>query len=990
MTLVEWHDRLHRHFDELRFARSAGHAVFALEHGLNPEELGNIASDIRSHIAVAPPRIDHALPWIVYATEVGYKYSGDEFWQTFEQETPGWVDHGNREWIRGRFRWFSRQFNGAEPKGAWAQHFSIICWPITHAVLPRDLQRQLARILYELRHSFVAEVLQSPARLGELIEARSWSGTSRFQNFAEETLLVGQIASALLLQGEPESSASLYPATLRRIGEDLDRERLARRWLRDARHLAHDRLQVRGLSIQRAETPAAISNRETARAEVAALGLEPRLVLIPNTTNDADWQVFLEIPDLSSLLFKFPNVRNILTESRCTVAGAAGRPLARTQVLHGPQRVLLARWPSPEEILLQFEKSDPQLEYLLRTECLLRQGPRWLFRVASDGLAYEMRSLSVRSGQRYILIHTNGSFRPHSLLRPAKISCEGAQGALLELPTSLSREFEVGLQQLGIVLAKTIQVWPAGLAAVAWDGEGNGEWLASERPCIGLRADHALDSLIVQLGSSRDVLELQQIPQTEPVFVELPELPVGVHRLRITSRKAGEAVTPVGMLDVCVREARPWTPGVSPQGLLMVEVEPLSPTLEQLWEERVEIALRGPSARQVRVQAILIDAAGPTLTMQLPPLALPVTPEQWRGHFDKSFRKARDVETAYDSARACELKITAEELGVFNLRCERAFTALRWTVRRRGREHIVRLLDDTGGGTPLSLCFMSFEAPATEERLDGRLSYDVPKCGGMYVARRGDSIAAVIAPREVRGFSDLQFTPVIGEQNRSPETIVRLLRLMSRWQTATMSGNIFSVHLQRKVLEAILRHIFFLIAGQRWHAAEIVFRDVSRLKDLKRSVSRGRDEAGIAAALTIECDRIAEASCAERVARLTQLASRYLRLPSSLTPRRPPTHAIVTHRGRRVLDDAGAVAADAGADELKWLCEFALRIASDPAYAESWAGSKLHQGVAELLNAPTIAKAARYLVLAIDNKMRSQTEAGQTRAGQLYARWSWS
>ena len=40
---------------------------------------------------------------------------------------------------------------------------------------------------------------------------------------------------------------------------------------------------------------------------------------------------------------------------------------------------------SADEVLLQFERSNEQLNFLLRTECLLRPGPNWLFRIASDG-----------------------------------------------------------------------------------------------------------------------------------------------------------------------------------------------------------------------------------------------------------------------------------------------------------------------------------------------------------------------------------------------------------------------------------------------------------------------------------------------------------------------------------------------------------------------------------------------------------------------------
>lgn len=227
---------------------AGGRPLFALEHNLQPPEVEALRAAIREHIAHHSPRRDHALTWIVYAAELGYRYSGDEYWQTFEQETPGWTVHGDRHFIRDRYCAFHQQYGGAKPVGAWAEHFSIICWPITHAILPCDLQRQLALILYEIRHAFSAELLESPVMLGEFIEARSWNASSRFQNLAQETALVGQIAAALLLEGRFGTDSLVYPATLERISKDLDRERRAREWLRGARRSAQERARIRGLA----------------------------------------------------------------------------------------------------------------------------------------------------------------------------------------------------------------------------------------------------------------------------------------------------------------------------------------------------------------------------------------------------------------------------------------------------------------------------------------------------------------------------------------------------------------------------------------------------------------------------------------------------------------------------------------------------------------------------------------------------------------------
>ena len=121
---------------------------------------------MRTHIASRPPSRDHWLVWVVYSAELGYRYAGDEYWQTFEQETPRWTVNGDRYRVREFYRRLEREFGGAVPSGRWAEHFSIICWPITHAILPKDLQVQLARTLYEARYMFSEDVLGSPGAVG--------------------------------------------------------------------------------------------------------------------------------------------------------------------------------------------------------------------------------------------------------------------------------------------------------------------------------------------------------------------------------------------------------------------------------------------------------------------------------------------------------------------------------------------------------------------------------------------------------------------------------------------------------------------------------------------------------------------------------------------------------------------------------------------------------------------------------------------------------
>jgi hypothetical protein len=964
LDLPAWQQRLDAHFAELASRRKTAFPVrpiFALEHGLDHSEVESLSAALRLHVTKNAPTRDQTLLWVVYAAEVGYRYSGDEYWQTFQTETPGWVLNGDRYWLRNCFVNFCNKFGAAQPTGTWANHFSIICWPITHAILPRDLQRQLAHILYEIRHQYSTDVFESPQALGELIADRSWNTSSRFQNFVQETSLVGQIAAALLLEPESGAATGIFAKTLHRIRTDVDRERRAREWLRNARRFAEAGARIRALKPRAERAKPTALQTEQIQAEVAALGIEPRLMLRPADGSGSQWSVFCEIPDLSPLLLKFPDMRDVLTGSRCFVAGAARAPLARGQCLYGAQRIKLTRWPKSEEILLRFERSNPQLEYLLRTECLVRPGPLWLFRVASDGIAYELRSLKVRPNQRYILLHAKVPLPSDEHITPIELECADAYGAIFDVPAALPGNWEDTLRRLGLHQAKTIEVWPAGLAPAVWDAEACGTWLSSDQPRFALRPDHDVHAIALSLNgeANESPWELTSLAAGEPLFFEMPQLPVGMHKMNVAAYSRGEDKIQFAtelQVVIHIREPRDWPSGLSPSGPLLVQVHPTVPTLEQLWEGEVDLIVNGPIGRTITSCISLYDTEGApaTLRKSLPPLPLPVSANDWRTHCDRYFRRADEVEQTFDDARFCELRLGAFELGEFLLRCEREFRPLRWSLRRSGSMRMIRLADDTGDNANPSISRITFDRPTAQTMLAFANEYEVPSFGGLYVAQKGKSIAAIVTPPTIRDFSDLACEPIIPQTQRVPESVEHALALAAFWAQGKLPGDVISAIRRREVLLTFAHYIAGLICGAKWAKAEIQAATGCRQSTLLRdTISKRAEHAEMGKRLEEACGEFANDDTQTRLAEFTF-----------------------------ILADVGLLASK---DDPEWICELALRLASDPGTVESWAGIKLHPGVKRLMETETtLARAARFVVLSIARDPNSEAVPNQ-----LYKGWQW-
>lgn len=794
--------------------------VFAFEHGLDANELSELPALLKAALTTGGYRLfKHWLIWVVYATEQGYDYDGDEYWHTFERRMPLW-DRGWRPSLRAWFGKFHKTYDGLLPVGRWANFFSIIAWPITHALLPKDLQGQLARALYGLRYQLVSHLDQSPSEVGRYLARMAHGGSSRFDNFLEQEELVGRIVLGLLNQRTVQEDGAILPQALARIVRDLEKARNARQWLQDTRK-AVEVARMRGAA-RRSHTDATVADRDDATPQLQRPTIRPALSL--RRTGSDEWTLVVDLPSLQAVADLSPELREFLKRTRCSVAGSAGvRPPG--WLLNGPQTRVLDIWPPADAPVLSFVNANAAMEHLLSSEGCISPGPYWLFRTGSDGRAVEVLGRLVRPGHVYILV-ARANLPPLSTASPTRILCGGAEAIRIELPAVLTSEHTEELKRAGLSVAHTIRVWPVGLAARGWDGEGATEWLETECPCFAILHDHPVAEYEFRLGAG-PALKVAAQPPGVPTFVRLQPLPAGNHVLSISVTKDSSpeaSSTPVeGMISLAVRAPAPWVSGSIGHSGFIAMSEPPEPTLDEFWEGLAQLSVMGPAGRQVMVCVELLDGSGGTIAMeQVGQLTLPLGQDAWRTAFEAFERREKDP-WSYLEASSGQILVDGEELGIIRIPLHRDVSPMRWVCRTTNKTTLLRLIDDHDGDAPMRVSFHSFAKPLEEELLDAEAigrGLEPMTPGGLFVARAGDhEVSLVVGMRKVDGFGGLLVEPQFAKSPRSKERALAVVQAIISWSDARLAGAL-ATQRRARVLGRLKEHLYEIMCGPNWANAE--------------------------------------------------------------------------------------------------------------------------------------------------------------------------
>lgn len=927
-VLEHLHGKLNSHFRRLHEQREQlepASPVFALEHDLGFADLDMLKSAVRSGINGF--WLHHFtktwLPFVVYAAEMGYGYEGDEYWTTFSNETPRWTEK-ERSTIRDWFRRFASEYGGACPTGAWAGHFTIISWPITHAVLPVYLQRQFAKLLYEFRTGLTSELLDSPEAFGARLASRAGRYSDRFRQFAQNTALVGQVGVALLAGGDNESPYLTKP-TLDRLVQGLSEQRQARHWLNSARHEAS---RVRGSGFRPPSTRRATQGTQQRLPRAT----DPRLFL---RLLGGEWNAYAEFPDLTSISERLPEVFEEMRTLRARVQGGS-RVIASGGLTDAGQEVRFRSWPDPAKPFVQLENGSERVNSIIADQCVMTSGPWWLFRLQESGAAIEIKGRFARPGHRYLLVGASDQDPPAvDWCQPAALNAVGATGYRVDVPEQLTESDAAELVDHGLSTLSSVLIRPVGIVASSWDGEGAAEWLASEPAILGIRSElHPARCLVCLDG---DLYRAIPWPGDEfELVLSFTDLSVGEHEVAVSLVGPDGLCLTSGTLAIAIRDplVRPEN-ATAGEGIRMLAT-PARPTMAELWDEKAGITIDGPADTEAELVVSLQDEWGAEKRKITRRLSLPVDRAGWRQH-TQSIRTEKRFKDAYDEAESCVLTVRREGVGMASLTCERGFQPFRWRFRtERNGSKVATLSDRTDGGTT-RVEFYTVDTPLQFVECDPTQPITLPSGGGLLRAVSDEAESVVLTPTNPNDLmAEGGAAPHVGYGDTTLTSVMKLVEGHRRWATADLPADPFAIHQQRLATEAIARAISMLLTGNHWAAME-------------RKLVNAEDQAD----LLNEMPRMVGNTVAHEA--LAQVISlnlyQWLSATDMLVGFSSAIHSTLVGSGIDV-------------DKHPSAARFVLTFAGRPGWIMDWPESERSYLLQRVMTSPVLLRAARFAVLA--------------------------
>lgn len=816
MSLIEYQSRLKNHFDELaQTKRNLQIPIYALEHNLDRDErtdlLWLLNSDLESRQQLTS---SHWLAWIVAATEVGYGYDGNEYWDSFAASIPQWNNFGNRNQVRAWFQHFQKLYGAIRPTGNWARHFPIIAWPITNAIIPLYLQRHFADHLYEIRHRLGRLEDLSLEEIGEYVASTYTGHSSRFENFLQQKLLTSRLILALREEIQTANSP-ISSQTFSRIVEDFEVHQRTKQRLSHARSaLRKVNLQNNVVAKERGTHPQKSSSAEASQQLCA------RLIFRRNMAGV--WKPYLSFPNVAAVLKSKGITPQDLskTRSRFRVRGGVARwkPARALNSFVAGYEEELAELPEDGALALEFE-TDSKLE----THCSVfveHGGFPILFKRPRASTAHVVLGKHVRPNELYLVATNDEKISSFS----RAFDGESVPSALKEItvteftvPTALTEEHVQLLTNVGLGYSLAVQVDAVGLTPRTSTQANGLIYSVSETPVFRIKSDIAVAEYRLQIAG-----EELRVPNQErsALFLSLPNLPVGHHQLRIQGLGvAGNTKLAAEFIDIEVSDVNPWQEEIHGKAGVSLHLDPLGSSVEDVIDKAAKIVVRAPPNRTAKLHLQYSSAAGDELLQKQllvakTPIASSLVAQKLAGAI------LGEGADAYQQSARIDLVAYLDELGAEKLVFDKEPQPLRWLSVSND---VVRLADDTDPDIKPEVSMFALDSVDVETPIDYETACNglkLPGEGGLVFAKHKNAQHGVIVSIKQDRYHDFKDLSIHASVSELDLSVPVLLNAMKRWdRTARLIGPM--AHIAKfRALEALKDRVEFLLCGPQWMAAK--------------------------------------------------------------------------------------------------------------------------------------------------------------------------
>ncbi len=823
MDLAGFQQRLSEQYARLRDLRTTeNYPVYAIEHGLNPEErLAAQALLNESFRANSRAEPAYWLVWIAAAAEVGYLYDGTEYWESFSETLPDWLDRNrDRDKIRDFYKKFAQEYRGLTPSGPWARQFPIIAWPITQAILPRYLQRQFADHLFDLRHALARSEELTLDEIGDLLGARYYGNSSRFEGFLQQKALTARLVLALGLEAIEDSIPPIEKNTLDRIAGDIDklgsfgtRLREARRVLRDARFVNSEKL---GFVAKTKQAPIA-SAESSERAE------RPRLVARPLDVDT--WALSLALPDLATLLRKAGLTTRDLEQARMRfrshAEGSSWTPGRALFSYNGEHEEPLPAYPSADIDVFTFERPLAAAQTILRDRLIFAAQPLRLLKLRADGAAFELSGRHVRANHSYILV-ASAPIAAEAVtvlgLTALRSSTSSAHLWRLDVPSTVDSAKLAALANLGLGYQLGIRVEPLGLTP---------RWATADGGLVLLDTEIAMFSISSDVAVREYAVGVDGLPPARVTpaangntSIALGALSIGSHRIAVSALGAATGRNIVAEnLSVEVRPASPWRQSIEGKAGVGLRLDPREAPIEQLLDRTARIRVMAPPRRIVLLNSRFYGADGALFHEEVVGrYNTPLSDDKLSDLVVQRLASDAKLEHLERAARI-EVSISLDECGAAKVVFEKEAEALRWL---RVNDKKVRLSDDTAESSPPVIERFDLNAVEVASAVDYQQAVagiELRCKGGLFVAklsgRRHEAIVTAVQ-RQVSDFNDLGVPARVSSNPNQPSVLIAALK---RWHGARRLLGPMAFVARGNAIRALERALAGSLCGDDWVAA---------------------------------------------------------------------------------------------------------------------------------------------------------------------------